>query len=178
MQKETGRHWYNLYANSKTIFKHFDRENGSLNCSKQEKWVHPVRMVMEVQLTDTAVRARPLFPPPPLNLPLVCSSRWFGTGQVGTAPLEGCGSGEGGSSHTDSRSRADDGPTHPTSSRQKELSGGRQGALVRRLLVSRSTFCCTVCVVLFGFNYRSSHSPTEIFLYLRQVGFYSFSKLI
>ena len=61
-------------------------------------------MVMEVQLTDTAVRARPLFPPPPLNLPLVCSSRWFGTGQVGTAPLEGCGSGEGGSSHTDSRS--------------------------------------------------------------------------
>ena len=51
--------------------------------------------------------------PPPLNLPLVCSSRWFGTGQVGTAPLEGCGSGEGGSSHTDSRSLWREADGHP-----------------------------------------------------------------
>ena len=58
-------------------------------------------------MTGTAVRARPCSPP--LNLPLVCSSRWFGTGQVGTAPTSGGeggegGGGGGGSSHTDSRS--------------------------------------------------------------------------
>ena len=94
--------------------------------------------MVEVQLTGTAVRARPCSPP--LNLPLVCSSRWFGTGQVGTAPTSGGegGGGGGGGRHTlTAVLRAGTYSTHPTSSRQKELSSRPRGSRGVRPSVAR-----------------------------------------